>query len=772
MGEVYRARDTRLDRNVAIKVLPQTVAGDPLALERFDREARAIASVSHPNICTVFDVGEHEGSPYLVLELLEGKPLYAMLERGGLPVEQLIEWGGQLADALDAAHARGIVHRDLKPANIFITARGDVKVLDFGVAKLMDDQASLATTMAALTDSGATVGTMAYMAPEQVRGEPIDQRADLFALGLVLYEIATGRRAFIGSTTGLIADAILNRAPLPATDLNPSLPQPVAAILEKLLEKDRELRYRHAADVRADLKRASRELQGPATPSRGTSTHAVAAQPKSVAVLPFRNLSADAENAFFSDGITEDLIDALGRVGGLRVASRASAFRFRDDALDMKEVSAALGVGAIVEGSVRRAGSRLRVSAALVDAPTGFQIWSERYDREMADVFEIQDEIVSALVAALAPALLGGARQAVRRPTDNLEAYEFYLKGRHYWHQRSPSTLRLAIQSFERAIALDGDYALAYAGLADSWALYRPYGWLPIDACEPPARRAVERAMALAPDLAEVQFAQALHVLYFHPHWRASEPFFRRAIELNPRWSLARAFHAVALAGMYRLEEARVEAAAAIELDPLSPFIHGATGMAYFAGGDVASAERAARRALELQPDFLMGVWLLAIALDDKGELDEAAALMEQTTTLSRAPIFVSMLGKIYALQRRPGGSARIEDELNERRTRGEYIPRACDVMIATGRRDIVALRAALRACLEEQTCWLTVRMGPGPLLETFRSDAEVSALLDRIYDVGDWTPGAARTTLSHPATRTPRPVRARRDTRRTRRDR
>jgi tetratricopeptide (TPR) repeat protein len=355
----------------------------------------------------------------------------------------------------------------------------------------------------------------------------------------------------------------------------------------------------------------------------------------------------------------------------------------------------------------------------------------------MTDVFDIQDDIVSSLVAALAPALLGSAKDVVRRPTDNLEAYEEYLKGRHYWHQRSPSTLRLAIQSFERAITLDADYALAYAGLADSWALYRPYGWLPIEACHAQAKAAVERAMALAPELAEVQFAQALHVLYFDRHWRHSEPFFRRAIEINPRWSLARAFHGVALAGMYRLDEARVEAAAAIELDPLSPFIHGAAGMAYFAGGDVASAEQAARRALQLQPDFLMGVWLLAIALDDKGELDEAARLMEQTTALSRAPIFVSMLGKIYALLRRPGGCARIEAELDERRTRGEYIPRACDVMIAVGRRDVGLLRAALRACIEEQTCWLTVRMGPGPLLETFRSDPEVNALLDRIYDVG-----------------------------------
>jgi TolB-like protein/tRNA A-37 threonylcarbamoyl transferase component Bud32/Flp pilus assembly protein TadD len=736
MGEVYRARDTRLDRDVAIKVLPHSIARDPLALERFHREARTVASVSHARICAIYDVGEFEGSPYIVMELLEGRPLYALLGPRAVPVEQLIEWGMQLADGLEAAHARGIIHRDLKPANIVVTPRGDVKVLDFGVAKLVDDQAAQATTMAALTDTGVTVGTTAYMSPEQVRGELLDQRTDLFALGLVLYEIATGHRAFVGTTTGLITDAILNRAPAPVVDLNPALPPTVAAIIDKLLEKDRELRYRQAADVRADLKRALRELHGPPTPPRGTSTQAIAATPKSVAVLPFRNQSPDADNAFFSDGITEDLIDALGRVGGLRVASRASAFRFRDEALDLHAVGAALGVGAIVEGSVRRAGARLRVSAALVDASTGFQIWSERYDREMADVFAIQDEIVSSLVSALAPALLGVAKDVVRRPTDNLEAYEFYLKGRHYWHQRSPSTLRLAIQSFERAIALDNDYALAYAGLADSWALYRPYGWLPIEACYPAARQAVERAMALGPELAEVQFAQALHALYFDRHWRASEPFFKRAIELNPRWSLARVFHGVALAGMYRLGEASVEARAAIELDPLSPFVHGAAGMAYFAGGDVASAEEAARRALELQPDFLMGVWLLAIALDDRGALDEAARLMEQTTALSRAPIFVSMLGKIYALQQRPDDCARIEAELQERRSRGEYIPHACDVMIAVGRRDLVLLRAALAACITEQTCWLTVRMGPGPMLETFRSDPEVNELLDRIYDV------------------------------------
>ena len=735
MGEVYRARDTRLDRGVAVKVLPQTVACDPVALERFNREARVIASVNHPNICSVYDVGEHEGSPYLVMELLEGATLHDRLERKGQPPEQVIEWGLQLAGALEAAHARGIIHRDLKPTNIVVTPRGDVKVLDFGIAKLVDDESTSLNTMTALTDPGAAVGTVAYMAPEQVRGEAIDQRADLFSLGLVLYEIATGRRAFSGATTGVVAEAILNRAPVPPQSLNPSLPQPVAAIVDKLLEKDRELRYRHASDVRADLKRALRETGAPPSASTSGRDLAAAAAQKSVAVLPFRNLSADADNAFFSDGVTEDLIDALGRIPGLRVASRASAFRFREGAQHLQEVGAALGVGAIVEGSVRRAGARLRVSAALVDAGTGFQLWSDRYDREMADVFDIQDEIVSSLVAALAPALLGKAKDAVRRPTDNLEAYEFYLKGRHYWHQRSPSTLRLAIQSFEQAIALDADYALAYAGLSDSWALYRPYGWLPIAACRPQAQQAVARAMALAPELAEVQFAQALHVLYFDRHWRAAEPYFDRAIEINPRWSLARAFHGVALAGMYRAGVAQAEAAAAIELDPLSPFIHGAAGMTAFTAGDVAGTERAARKALELQPDFLMGIWQLGIALDHQDRLDEADAMIARTTAISRAPIFVAMAAKIAARQGRLEECALIEAELEERRLRGEYIPRACDVMIAVGRGSVPGVRRALRACIDEEANWLTLRMGPGPHLEAFRTDPEVDGLLDVIYD-------------------------------------
>jgi serine/threonine protein kinase len=733
MGEVYRARDTRLDREVALKVLPPGWAAEPHALERFHLEARVIASVNHPHICTVYDVGDHDGSPYLVMELLDGGTLDSRIGDAGLPVEQVIVWGIQLADALDAAHARGIVHRDLKPGNIMVTSRDMVKILDFGVAKLVGTGTSSSVqTATALTRAGMTVGTVAYMAPEQVRGEILDHRADLFALGVVLYEMATGRRAFRGPTSGMIIDGILNRLPAPPQSVNPALPSAVAGIIEKLLEKDRELRYQRAADVRADLKRALREPGGVAAPPSGELPSAAQ---QSVAVLPFRNLSTEADNAFFSDGISEDLIDALGRIPGLRVASRASAFRFRDSGDRLQDVGAALGVGAIVEGSVRRSGARLRVSAALVDAGTGFQRWSGKYDREMADVFEIQDEIVSSLVSALAPALLGVAKHVVRRPTDNLEAYECYLKGRHYWHQRSPSTLRLAIQSFEQAIALDEDYALAYAGLADSWALYRPYGWLPIETCRPQAERAVQRAMALDADLAEVQFAQALHLLYFDPHWRRAAPHFARAIELNPRWSLARAFHGVFLGGMYRSDEARLEAAAAVELDPLSPFIHGAAGLTAFAVGDVAGTERAVRRALELQPDFLMSTWLLALALDHLDRPGEAEEAMTRAIATSRAPIFLAILAMILARQGRMPDCERIEAELEERRLRGEYIPRTCEVIAETGRGDVPRLRAALRAALEEQVNWFGIRIGCGPHLERFRSDPEINAMLDVLYD-------------------------------------
>ena len=736
MGEVYRARDTRLGREVAIKVLPAGPVRSE-ALERLQQEARLIGSLNHPHICTLHDIGEHlapgDESPtiYLVLELLEGATLHQAGARI-FPTAEVVRLGIQLADALEAAHARGIVHRDLKPANIFLTARGDVKILDFGVARRLESDGSdeTRTLEGPRTAEGSTVGTLAYMAPEQLLGERIDGRADLFSLGLVLYEMVTGKHTFPRSTTAVTIHAVLTSAPVPPRTVNAAIPERLQQIILKLLEKDRALRYQHASEVGADLKRLQRDLEGDL---RHAATGRGPREGSSVAVLPFRNMSSDPESEFFSDGIAEDLTGALTRISGLRVASLTSAFRFRGSDIDIAAVGAALNVAAVVVGSVRRSGKRLRVSAQLVSVEDGYQIWSERYDREMADVFDIQDEIVEALVKALAPALLREAKDAVRRPTDNLEAYELYLKGRHYWHQRSPATLTLAIQYFNRAIALDGNFALAYSGLGDSWGLYRPYGWLAADACRPQARAAMERAMALAPDLAEVQFSMGLHIYYFERQWRRAETHFRRAIELNDRWSWAHTYLALFLASDRRLDEAIPHIQTATELDPLSPFVHALAGLTFTTGRRNDAALQSTQTAVALQPDYLLGLWTRALALDTAGDAAHAAQVLERVVAQSRTPIFLGMLGRSYGRLGRLEDCERLFAELEERELRGEYIAPVSRLMIAMGRNDLPGVRRWLQACIDDETSWFTVCVAPGPTLDGFRTDPLVDALLNQV---------------------------------------
>jgi TolB-like protein len=737
MGEVYRARDTRLGREVAIKVLPGGAAPD--ALERLQQEARIIGGLNHPHICTLHDIGEHRrpgesgSSLYLVLELLEGGTLRDWNGRV-MPVPDVIRIGIHLADALDVAHTRGIVHRDLKPANIFLTTRGDAKILDFGIARRleMDSAGETRTMEGPRTGYGSTAGTLAYMAPEQLRGEVTDGRSDLFSLGLVLYALVTGKGPFPGSTTAATIDAVLNRAPVPPCTLNAAIPDRLQQIVLKLLEKDRTLRYQHAADLGADLKRLQRDLL--AGDDRGVQ--GAAPDAASVAVLPFRNVSSDPESQFLSDGIAEDLTGALTRISGLRVASLTSAFRFRGPDVDIAAVGAALRVGTVAVGSVRRSGKRLRVSVQLVNVADGYQIWSDRYDREMADVFDIQDEIVEALVQELAPALRREAEHAVRRPTDDPEAYELYLKGRHYWHQRSPATLTLAIQYFNRAIAIDENFALAYSGLADSWGLYRPYGWLPADACRPQARAAIARAMALAPELAEVQFSMALHVYYFERRWQDAEAHFRRAIELNPRWSWSHTYLALFLANAGRIDEAVPHMETAIELDPLSPFVHALAGLACTTAGRSELALQYTSAAVTLQPDYLLGLWTRALALDIAGDVAEAIVLLDRVVAMSRMPMFLGQLGRSYGRQRRLEDAERLLAELDERELRGEYIAPISRLLIAIGRDDLAGVQRWLQACVDDETSWFTLRVAPGPALEQFRTDPVVDDLLRQVEGV------------------------------------
>jgi non-specific serine/threonine protein kinase len=528
MGVVYEAEDTQLGRRVAVKFLPQDLEQDASSLERFQREARAASALNHPNICTVYAIEQHERQHFIVMELLEGETLAQRIGRQKFDVESLLAVAIQIADALESAHAKGIVHRDIKPANIFVNPKNQVKILDFGLAKIEaarrpTDGAAGASQLDTLvvpnelTVPGTAVGTVSYMSPEQARGQLTDARTDLFSLGTLLYQMGTGALPFGGDTSAVVYEAILNRDPATATQVNRDLPPEFGRILDKALEKDRNLRYQSATDIKTDLIRLQRDLDSghKRAAGGGDSRGGTPAKPaeKSIAVLYFENLSGVKEDEYLRDGITEDIITELSKIRGLNIYSRPTVLAYRDKQVTPTQIGQQLSAAYVLAGSLRRAGSRLRINAQLVDTHTDFPLWSERYDREMQDVFEVQDEIARKIAEALRITLTPQEQQALAsRPTENLQAYDLYLRGKSYARRLTRQDLEFALQMFENAVSMDPRFALAHAAIAKVCAEYhynfqRDATWIGR------AMAASQRAVALQPELPEVQIANAW-VLY------------------------------------------------------------------------------------------------------------------------------------------------------------------------------------------------------------------------------------------------------------------
>ena len=742
MGEVYRARDTRLDRDVAIKVLPESIQADREALARFEREAKLVAALSHPNILAIHDVGREGNISYAVTELLEGETLRERMAVGGLSLRKALEVGRQVARGLAAAHARGIVHRDLKPENVFVTADGHVKILDFGLARQDAPSAPPGASSAATfakTKPGTVLGTVGYMSPEQVRGEPADYRTDIFSFGCVLYELLFGRPPFRAETDVETMTAILREEP-PDLLRKSTVPPDLVAIVSRCLEKKKEERFQSASDLAFVLRILA--VEPGSEPARGSSGEArphpstVAGRAisdssrASIAVLPFRNLSTDKENEYFTEGITEEIINALTKVESLRVASRTSAFAFRARNEDIRKIGEQLGVRTVLEGSVRRAGTRLRVAAELVNVADGYTLWSDRYDREMADIFAIQDEIALAIANTLKVRLLAADEGAlVSRATDDVEAYNHYLKGKYFFNRRVP---RQAIVEFEQAIARDPEYAPAYTGLADSYCIFGFYGGIPTLEAFAKARAAANRAHELDPDSADTHVALALVEHYFGWDFEKEDREFLRAIELAPRSAAAYSWLALKRTYVEVPEVARPFALKARDLEPLSPNVQVNVAWTYFAERRFEEAEREMRRALELDPDALYPLWAIGVTLQRMGRAEEALAHFERAVTLTdrQQTWYVAHLGGGYGSAGRREDALAILSELRERSSR-EYVAPYHFSFVHLGLGDHDQAISAIEAAAEQRNA-LAWWPRTSPVFDALRGNARFEAVLEK----------------------------------------